>query len=177
MTEVRTKEVVMRRIALVLAILGSVVACSSGTETVAVTGSTGMCATLEAEFSGERLAGANLPGRFLEAVVECPNSELSDDRLSGVATSEFRCEYVDRSGEIVADCVSKSVVANDGGTWRDNDGRFTITDTGIGIQGVVLQEGVRVGTGDYAGLQFRYRIEGVEHAYPWEITGTIEPAD
>lgn len=84
---------------------------------------------------------------------------------------------LNRDGQTAADCVSSSVVINDGGTWREDDGTFTITGTDIGVQGVVLQEGVRVGTGDYERLQFTYRMEGVEHTYPWTITGAIEPTD
>ncbi len=152
-------------------------ACSGADGVIDVTGDTGVCSTVDTEFSGEPLADANLPGRFLEAVVECPDVEMSDDRLSGVVTSEFRCEYSNRNGEIVADCVSDSVVTNDGGTWREDNGTFTITGTEIGVQGVVSQEGVRVGTGDYEGLQFTYRMEGVEHTYPWTITGRIEPTN
>ena len=36
-------------------------------------------------------------------------------------------------------------------------------------------EDVVLGTGDYEGLQYTYHMEGVEHAYPWSISGTIEP--
>jgi hypothetical protein len=100
---------------------------------------------------------------------------MSDARLSGAVTSDFRCEYSSQGGVIVADCVSTSVVINDGGTWREDDGTFTITDAEIGRQGAVSQEGIRVGTGDYEGLQFIFQMEGVEHTYPWTITGTIEP--
>lgn len=154
-------------------------ACSNdpGSQATDVTGNTGMCTNSATRFYGEPLAGTNLPGSVLESVVNCPISEISDDRLSGTAESEFRCEYSNRSNEVVADCVSNTVVTNDGGTWEEEGGTFTITGTGIGVQGVVLQEGVRVGTGDYEGLQFAYRIEGVEHTYPWPITGTIEPTD
>jgi len=167
------------RVGLAVIVAMSVTVCSSGTEVVDVTGETGMCSTMDVEFSGDPLPNANLPGRFVEVRVECPESEMSDARLSGAVTTEFRCEYSERDsdGVIVADCVSDSVLTNDGGTWREDNGTFTITDTEIGVQGVVVQEGVRVGTGDYEGLQFVYRIEGVEHTYPWTITGTIEPTD
>lgn len=152
-------------------------ACSSSSEVVEVTGSTGMCVTVDTSFSGEPLAGTSLPGRIIDAAVECPDSEMSDPRLSGTLRSDFRCEYSDSDGVIVADCGSDSVVTNDGGTWREDGGTFTITGTDIGVQGTVLQEGTRIGTGEYEGLHFTYRIEGVEHTYPWTITGTIEPAD
>jgi hypothetical protein len=152
-------------------------ACSNGaaSQTTEVTGNTGMCTNSATRFSGEPLPGTNLPGSVMESVVTCPMSEMSDDRLSGTAESEFRCEYSNRDGEIVAECVSNTVVTNDGGTWHEEGGTFMITGTEIGVQGVVAQEGVRVGTGDYEGLQFAYRIEGIEHTYPWPITGTIEP--
>jgi len=167
----------MRRVGVAVVALILVSACSSDPASIDVTGETGYCGSASAEFAGEPLTGTNLPGRFVEAVVECPDSRFSDDRLSGAVRTAFRCEYSNQDGQIVADCVSSSVVTNDGGTWREDDGTFTITGTDIGVQGVVLQEGVRVGTGDYEGLQFTYRIEGVEHTYPWTITGTIEPTD
>lgn len=166
-----------RRFGAVGTLLLLATACSNNPGSVDVTGETGICVIVDTQFSGEPLTGVNLPGRFVEATVECANSEMSDSRLSGPVTSEFRCEYSDKDGVIVADCVADSVVTNDGGTWREDGGTFTITGTEIGVQGVVAQEGIRVGTGDYEGLQFAYRMEGVEHTYPWEITGTIEPTD
>jgi hypothetical protein len=167
----------MRRVGVAVVALTLVSACSSDPESVEVTGETGYCQVASAEFSGEPLTGSNLPGRVVDVVVECPDGEMSDDRLSGAVRTEFQCEYSNRDGQIVADCVSSSVVTNDGGSWREDDGTFTITGTDVGVQGVVLQEGVRVGTGDYEGLQFTYRMEGVEHTYPWTVTGTIEPKD
>lgn len=167
----------MHRAGLTVAILVLVVACSSSTEAIEVNGNTGMCTNSGTRFSGEPLAGTRLPGSLVETVVNCPMNEMSDDRLVGTTESEIRCEYSDQDGEIVAECVSSSVVSNDGGTWREDGGTFTITGTDIGVQGLVVQEGVRVGTGDYEGLRFLYRIEGVEHTYPWPITGTIEPTD
>jgi hypothetical protein len=165
------------RLAAVLVVAMSAGACSGDVESVDVTGETGICATTDADFSGDPLPGTNLPGRVLEAVVECPYSTMSDDRLSGAARTEFRCEYSDQDGTIVANCDSSSVVTNDGGTWREDDGTFTITGTDIGVQGLVVQDGVRQGTGDYDGLQFTYHMEGIEHTHPWTVTGTIEPSD
>lgn len=165
------------RTVLVVAMFALAAACTSdtGSQVSDVTGNTGMCTNSDTRFSGEPLEGTRLPGRVLESVVTCPQSEMSDDRLSGASESAIRCEYSDRNGEIVADCVSNTVITNDGGAWREEDGTFTITGTDIGTQGVVVHEGRRLGSGDYEGLQFVYRMEGVEHTYPWEITGTIEP--
>lgn len=167
----------MRRIGLIVVMLVSVVACSSGTGAIEVTGNTGMCTNSGGRFYGEPPAGSNLPGGVLESVIHCPMSEMSDDRLVGAAETEIRCEYSNRNGGLVADCESNSVVTNDGGTWQEEGGTFTITGTGRYVQGVVAQDGIRVGTGDYEGLQFAYHMEGTEHTYPWPITGTIEPAD
>lgn len=155
--------------------LATVCSSCTGSEVTEVSGNTGMCTNSEPRFSGEPLEGLNLPGSAVEAVVSCPESEMSDSRLSGATESEFRCEYSHRDGEFVAECVSNKVVRNEGGTWQEEDGTFTITDTGFPADGVVVQEGLMVGTGDYEGLQFDYRMEGIEHAYPWSITGTIEP--
>lgn len=171
------KEVVMYRVGLIVAILVSVAACSSSAEPIEVNGNTGMCTSSGTRFSGEYLEGTQLPGSVVETVLNCPMNEMSDDRLVGAMESEVRCEYSNQSGVIVAECVSNSVVTNDGGTWQEDGGTFTITGTDIGVQGLVVQEGVRVGTGDYEGLQFVYRVEGIEHAHPWPITGTIEPTD
>jgi hypothetical protein len=155
--------------------------CSSAIEPTEVTGNTGMCALADARFSGEPLQGdslpaeaTNLPGNILDATVTCPESEMSDERLSGAAETQFRCEYLMRDGAVVADCMGTKVVTNDGGTWVEDGCTFTITDTGLPANGIVRQEGVMVGTGDYEGLQFSYRMEGREHTYPWPLSGTLE---
>lgn len=83
----------MRRVGVAVVVIMSVSACSGDPAPFDVTGETGYCGAEGTEFSGEPLAGTNLPGRFLEAVVECPDSKLSDDRLSGAVRTEFRCEY------------------------------------------------------------------------------------
>ncbi len=150
--------------------------CSSGSQVAEVTGDTGMCTPSEASFSGEPVEGSNLPGNVVEAVVTCPQSEVSDPRVAGATESTFRCEYLDREEITVAECVADTVITNEGGTWVEEGGTFTITGTGFPADGTVVQDGVMVGTGDYEGLRYTYHKEGIEHAYPWTITGTIEPA-
>ncbi|MFC2153732.1 hypothetical protein ACFLQ7_03780 [Actinomycetota bacterium] len=161
------------RILLVVLVFAS--GCSNGNQVTEVTGDTGMCTPSEPVFTGEPLEGANLPGSVIEAVVTCPESNMSDDRIAGATESDFRCEYVNRDGVIVAECTADKVITNNGGTWTEDGGTFTITGTGFPDDGLVVQDGVMLGTGDYAGLQYTYHMEGIEHAYPWTITGTIEP--
>ena len=161
------------RVLLIVVVLAA--ACSTGSQATEVTGDTGMCTPSEAVFSEEPLEGTNLPGSVMEAVVTCPESNMSDDRIAGTTESDFRCEYVNREGVIVAECTADKVITNDGGTWVEQGGVFTITGTGFPDDGLVVQDGVMLGTGDYEGLQYTYHMEGVEHAYPWTITGTIEP--
>ena len=103
--------------------------CSSEPAVTEVTGDTGMCFPSEPVFSGEPIEGANLPGSIIEAVVTCPESSVSDSRVAGATESDFRCEYVNRDGVIVAECVADKVITNDGGTWLEDGGEFTITGT------------------------------------------------
>lgn len=168
----------LRLLPIALLLIGG---CSSAVAPTEVTGSTGPCTVADARFSGDPLPGdnlppeaRNLPGNIIEATVTCAESEMSDERLSGAAQTDFRCEYSMRNGAVVADCVGDKVVTNDGGTWVEKGCTFTITDTGLPANGTVRQAGVLVGTGDYEGLQFSYRMEGHEHAYPWTISGTIQ---
>ncbi|MCJ7781427.1 MAG: hypothetical protein MUQ27_11450, partial [Acidimicrobiia bacterium] len=59
---IKYEEVVMRRVGLIVVMLVSVAACSSGTGAIEVTGNTGMCTNSGGRFYGEPPAGSNLPG-------------------------------------------------------------------------------------------------------------------
>ena len=158
----------------VLAVLST--ACGRGGDAVIeVTGDTGLCTEVGTTWSGDAPAGAAVPGLVLERTVTCPQNSMSDERLVGAYASEFRCEFSVQGDVTVGDCVHDSTITNEGGSWEEQGGSFTIT-LSPGEPTAIVEEGVREGTGDYEGLRFVYATGGGT-SYPWPITGTIEPSD
>ena len=43
-----------------------------------------------------------------------------------------------------------------------------------GKPSTIVEDGNRVGTGDYDGLRFAYHVDGTSAGYPWPITGTLD---
>lgn len=92
---------------------------------------------------------------------ECHDS-TSDERVSGTLVVSVRQEQ-----EPPTPMDGTVALTNDGGSWQgDWAGEITSGSNHI-------MEGVLIGSGDYEGLQYRVRWEGVTE--PLAITGTIEP--
>jgi hypothetical protein len=86
----------------------------------------------------------------------------SDERVSGDGVMSVRLER-----EPPTPMAGTFALTNDGGTWKgDWAGEITSDSNHIA-------EAVLIGSGDYLGLQYRVRWEGVTE--PLTITGTIEP--
>ncbi len=136
-----------------------------------VTGSTGTCWESNTLWSGEPLGGA-LPGTILERDVTCPEVVMTDERLSGSYEDSFRCEFAAEGEGFVGQCTENSTRTIDNGAWHVEAGTMVITVI-PGQASRIVEDGVEIGTGDYAGLMFRYHVDA-SGAYPWEITGTLE---
>ena len=92
---------------------------------------------------------------------ECQET-TSDERVSGTAVVSVQLEH-----EPPTPMHGTFELTNEGGTWRgDWVGEITADSNHI-------MDAVLVGTGDYDGLQYRVRWEGVSE--PLAISGTIEP--
>ena len=92
---------------------------------------------------------------------ECQET-TSDERTSGTAMVSVRMEQAPPTP-----MEGTFALTNDNGAW-DGDWIGEITPEGNHIMEAVL-----IGSGDYEGLQYRVRWEGVSE--PLTITGTIEP--
>lgn len=122
--------------------------CGDDVETVEVVG-TVTCTRVE--FRSE-----------LDVSYRC-EGETSDPRVSGTAEVAVIFEQRPPGTEMWG----SFVLTNDGGTWR---GDWTGE---IDSESFHVVDGVLLGEGDYDGLQYDTRWEGV--IYPWDVTGTIEP--
>ncbi len=129
--------------------------CSSEPEVAEVSGSTGTATESGSVFSEE---GKTYLADWID---------VSDDRVKGETEAIVFCEVISEEEE-AAECEGTFMIVNDGGTW---EGRYS----GTTIQNVHDFQGTLIGTGDYEGLQFTYRLQGTE--FPWDITGTIQPVN
>jgi hypothetical protein len=98
---------------------------------------------------------------------------LSDERVSGASTHEIHCdrvwEYEDATS---TDCRTTMTITNAGGAWEGvvvGTSSWT-TDRPLHVHHMT---GTLVGSGDYEGLRFVFRMDGDD--YPWTVTGKIEP--
>jgi hypothetical protein len=148
--------------------------CSGESYPIEVTGNTGTCTESGTEWSGEPLSDA-LPGTILERTVKCAEVVMDDERLSGAYENAFRCEFTDESDKYIGHCTSTATLTNAKGAWHEEAGTFVITVI-PGQHSRVVEDGVRVGTGDYEGLAFHYHVDS-DTAYPWVVTGTLERVD
>lgn len=162
------------RHALTAGLLLAVAGCAGDSYPIEVTGSTGQCRESGTMWSGDPIAGA-LPGTVLERTVTCEEVTASDERVAGEFESSLRCVFAPQGERVVGDCVMATTVTNEGGTWHDDDGVVTIT-IADGAPAEIVQDGVRVGGGEYEGLSFTYHVEGTAEGYPWEMSGTIDRA-
>ena len=163
---------------IVLLVLAALGACDSDDDAVAVvevSGDTGTCSESNTTWSGDAPADAAVPGLVLDRTITCPRMTMSDERVSGAMTGEYRCEFSLEDDVTIGDCVGDNTISNDVGAWEEKGWSFTIT-LPTGEPWVVVEEGTKEGTGGYKGLLFAYRTGGGPD-YPWPITGTIEPAD
>lgn len=97
----------------------------------------------------------------------CTDS-MSDPRVSGTSSTQVSIdEWADQS----ADIWGSLVLRNNGGAW---EGRWSGTiDRGYTIRRI---EGLLVGTGAYAGLEYHFRLVSEDQTAHSTLTGTIEPA-
>ncbi len=156
-------------------LMSAVAACSGDGYPIEVTGDTGQCEEFDTVWSGEPVGGV-VPGSTLERTVRCSGGTMSDERLTGESEITFRCDFTAEGDTAVGDCTQASTVTNDGGMWQDDDGVMTIV-VKPAEPARIVEDGVRIGTGDYEGLRFAYHVESVPEGYPWPITGTLERAD
>jgi hypothetical protein len=98
---------------------------------------------------------------------------LSDERVSGASTHEIHCdrlwEYEDATS---TDCRTTMTITNAGGAWEGvvvGTSSWT-TDRPLHVHHMT---GTLVGSGDYEGLRFVFRMDGDD--YPWTVAGKIEP--
>lgn len=97
--------------------------------------------------------------------------EASDERVIGSSDVVNSCEFwADGNG---ADCSGTTTITNDGGTWTGEYSGTTSWSAEDPEHHHVIDT-VLVGTGDYEGLRFVYRLTGGD-SFPWDFTGTIEP--
>ena len=99
-------------------------------------------------------------------------NEASDPRVSGEATNDPDCEYVEDGDRTIGVCMVTSKMSNDGGTW---EGGCTGTTTWTATEPEHMHDFdcTWVGGGGYLGLRYRFNIAGGDG--PWEFTGQIEP--
>lgn len=157
---------------LVPLIAALLVACGGASETVDVSGVTGLCSTVDGVLSGEALPGSGLAGSLLEGSTStCPSYQMSDERLSGVQESVVDCEF-SRDGEsTVGECQVSDVIHNEGGRWEGTCEGTTSWSTSSPAHLHVF-DCTYVGTGDYDGLRYVAHMEGYD--LPWTVTGEID---
>jgi hypothetical protein len=155
-------------------LLVAVSGCASEEFPIEATGDTGQCQELDTVWSGEPIDDI-VPGSTLERTVRCYGMTMSDARLVGDVEIAFRCAFTDEGDSAVGECIQESVVTNDEGSWRDEDGTMTIV-VGPGEPSRVVQDGIRIGSGGYDGLRFAYHVESDGDGYPWPISGSIDRA-
>ncbi len=118
------------------------------------------------------------PDEFIDGdptIIRATDNGLSDDRVNGDYEGLMEIDIFvdgDRSTGLIT--MPQVTITNDGGTWEG-------TATGVSTWTTSEPEHrhyihhTLFGTGEYAGLQFTYVLEGTD--YPWTVTGTIEPVD
>lgn len=102
-------------------------------------------------------------------------SGMSDERVNGEFEHVMDVD-VEADGDRFVGYITatRMRITNEGGSWEGSG-------SGTGVWSRAAPSHVHVldytldGTGDYAGLHYRFRMEGEE--YPWSLTGTIEPID
>ncbi|MDJ0925424.1 MAG: hypothetical protein QNJ77_12755 [Acidimicrobiia bacterium] len=122
-------------------------------------------------------AGDSLPGRFTTQQRGQRNlcrTETSDPRVSGSWDVALNCDYSLEGDIIAGQCWGTLEMEGDSGRWvgtflattessvETPDDIFHIIDSDV------------VGSGDYAGLRYIHRIEGIDSM---TVTGQIGPVD
>ena len=100
-------------------------------------------------------------------------SDMSDERVAGDFEHVMGADIVAEGERFVGYITAtRMVIMNSAGTWEGTGSGTGTWSEGQAVHHHVLDY-VLEGTGGYAGLLYRFRMEGYD--YPWELTGTIEP--
>lgn len=150
--------------------------CSGDAEPVEVSGPwPGPTETVPGEFYGDPIPGSGETfTKQRGTIYRGTFSDFSDDRVNGSNESVINSDLSKVGDTFVGEVWGTATIVNDGGTWEGTwEGTSTFTEEKPGHFHDL--DFTLIGTGDYEGLRFVCHAEGI--AYPWSMTGTIEPVE